>query len=294
MNRVLALIIAACCFATPFIAYAEEAKSEAKSDKVLAIVGDEKITEADLYAKISMLPPQFRARYETPEGQKNLLEQTIKFSLLAQEARKQGIDKRDDVAKKIKEIADNIIIQEFTKNAIIDKIMVTDEEIKDHFKKNRDDFTKPEKIKARLILFESPDNADQKIKKEKEEKARETLTKLKKGADFEELAKELSDDKRTQKRGGNTGFFSKGKREGTYGEKFEEIAFSLKPGATSDVFESKGGLYIVQVVEKKDKKEETLEEVKERIERKLKQDKQKEAYENFLEELKKKYKVKML
>ena len=123
---IFSLLIAVSLMAMPVMSYAEQKGS----DKVLAKVGKEKITEADIFSKISMLPPQFRARYETPEGKKKLLDQTVKFSLLSQEARNLGIDKKEDVAKKIKEIADNIIIQELTKQEIADKITVTDKEIK--------------------------------------------------------------------------------------------------------------------------------------------------------------------
>ena len=83
---IFSLLIAVSLMAMPVMSYAEQKGS----DKVLAKVGKEKITEADIFSKISMLPPQFRARYETPEGKKKLLDQTVKFSLLSQEARSLG------------------------------------------------------------------------------------------------------------------------------------------------------------------------------------------------------------
>lgn len=276
--------------ASPVTSYGKDENS----GKVLAVVGKQKITKADIFAKISMLPPQFRTRYETPEGQKKLLEQTVKFSLLSQEAKRIGIDKRADVAQKIKEITDNIIIQELTKQEISDKVTATDEDIKKYYQENEEEFIKPEKVKANLILFEVKEADKPEVKKAKEQKARNALKKLKKGSDFEELAKALSEDKRTKKRGGSTGFFSKGKRKNTYGEKFEEKAFSLKPGAMSDVFEAKNGYYIIKVADKKAQQKQTLDEVKSKIERRLKQNMQKEAYENYLEELEKKYPVKYI
>jgi len=286
---IFSLLIAAILMTMPVMSNAHQKGS----DKVLAEVGKEKITEADIFSKIFMLPPQFRARYETPEGRKKLLEQTVKFSLLSQEARKLGIDKKEDVSKKIKEIADNIIIQELTKQEIADKITVTDEDIKTYYKKNKGDFIKPEKVKANLILFEVKEDDTPAVKKEKKKQANKTLKRLKKGEDFEALAKELSDDKRTKKRGGSTGFFSKGKRKNTYGEIFEKKAFSLKKGEMSDVFEDKKGFYIIKVADKKPQKEQTLEEVKTKIERRLKQEKQKDSYESYIEGLKKKYPVKI-
>ncbi len=266
---------------------------EKKSDKVLATVGKEKITEADIYAKIAMLPPQFRSRYESEDGRKKLLDQTIKFSLLSQEARRLGIDKRDAVAKKIKEISDNIIIQELTKQEGSDKIALTDDVLQAHYKANKNDYIKPEKVKANLILFEVKDDAGSGVKAAQNKKADAALKSIKKGEAFEELAKKLSDDKRTKKRGGSTGFFSRGKRENAYGKKFEEIAFSLDKGEVSAVFESKRGFYLVKIAEKKAKKEQGFDEVRQKIERKLKQEKQKETYESYIEGLKKKYPVSM-
>jgi peptidyl-prolyl cis-trans isomerase SurA len=68
------------------------------------------------------------------------------------------------------------------------------------------------------------------------------------GEDFTSLAKQFSDDPNATN-GGDLGFIKKG----TLSElKFEEKAFSLGPGQTSDIFESRLGFHIITVVEKKD------------------------------------------
>ena len=286
----IALVLTVSFLTMPLTVLAEEKKS----DKVLAIVGKQKITESDLYARISLLPPQFRARYETPEGKKKLLEQTVKFTLLTQEARRIGIDKQPEVAQKIKEISDNLIIQELTKQEIIDKLSVTDDDIKKHFEANKEKYTKPAKVKVNLMLFEVKEDAPPEEATKKLKSAEAALKDLKKGKDFEALAKELSDDKRTKKRGGSTGYFSKGKRKNTYGDKFEEKAFSMKVGELSGVFKDKNGYYIIKIADKKAEEVQSLDDVKKRVERQLKQDKQKETYEKYLEELKKKYPVQMM
>ncbi len=74
------------------------AQEAPKSNKVLAVVGKEKITEADVFAPIATMPPQFRSRYETPDGKKKLFERSVQMSLLSQEARLLGFDKKEDVA----------------------------------------------------------------------------------------------------------------------------------------------------------------------------------------------------
>ncbi|MCX8043103.1 MAG: peptidylprolyl isomerase [Desulfobacterota bacterium] len=263
----------------------------AAAKKVLATVGKEKITEEDVMAPISMMPPQFRSRYETPDGRKKLFERAVQMSLLSQEARRRGIDKQEDVAKKIKEMADQIIIQELTKQVISDQIAVSDDEIQKYYNENTASFVEEERVKVNLIQFEVKDNATEQQKTEKKKQAEKALSRLKKGEDFEALAKELSDDKRTKTRGGNTGFFTRGKRNDIYGEAFEAKAFSLKPGEISDVFQGKNGYYIIKVAERKEQKQQTLDEAKPRIERTLKQEKQKKAFDDYIESLKKRYPV---
>jgi len=279
-----------CCAARPAACAAEEQKA----DTVLATVGKEKITQADLDAKVTMLPPQFRDRYDTPEGKQKLLDQVVKFSMLSQEARALGLHKREEIAQRIKEITDNIIIQELTKQEVTDKVTASDAEIENYFKENKQEFAKPEKVKVNLILFEVKGDATPEQKKEIEKKAKETLKQLKKGEDFAKLAGELSADKRTNKRGGDTGFFARGRRSNTYGEVFEQKAFGLKPGELSDVFEDKGGFFIVKVAEKKAEEAQSLEESRKKIERQLTQEKQKQHYDAFVESLKKKYPIKMM
>jgi peptidyl-prolyl cis-trans isomerase SurA len=69
------------------------------------------------------------------------------------------------------------------------------------------------------------------------------------GDDFSEVAKKHSEDPSAEN-GGDLGFIEKGTLSDL---RFEERAFALDPGATSDIFESRIGFHIVKVTEKKDK-----------------------------------------
>jgi peptidyl-prolyl cis-trans isomerase C len=282
-----AVIAGAAILTMPYAATAAEAS------KVYATVGNEQITQADIDAKTSMLPPQFRARYETADGKKKLVEQLTKMSLLSQEARRLQLDKKEEVAKRIKEIADNLIIQELIKQEVIDKVKVNDADLEKYYKEHKQEFIEPEKVKVNIIQFKLKDNATPEEKKAQKKKADQALKRLKKGDDFEKVAKEVSEDERTKNSGGNTGFFSKGKRMNTYGEKVEDKAFTLKTGQISDVIEEKNGYYIIKAGEKKPQKEETLQEAKSKIERRMQQEEQRKAYDTYLDTLKKKYPVKI-
>jgi len=281
------LIAGAAVLAMPYAATAAEAS------KVYATVGTETITQADIDAKTSMLPPQFRARYETADGKKKLVEQLTKMSLLSQEARRLQLDKKEEVAKRIKEIADNLIIQELIKQEVIDKIKVNEADLEKYYQEHKQEFIEPEKVKVNIIQFKLKDNATPEEKKAQKKKAELALKRLKKGDDFEKVAKEVSEDERTKNSGGNTGFFSKGKRMNTYGEKVEEKAFALKTGQISDIIEEKNGEYIIKVGEKKPQKEETFQEAKPKIERRMQQEDQRKAYDTYLDSLKSRYPVKI-
>jgi len=298
------VVFAAALLAGPAASQAQQAPAAVQApvqaapapakDKVLATVGKDKITEESVFAPLAMMPPQFRSRYETPDGKKKLFERAVQMSLLSQEARKLNIDKKEDVARRIKEMADQFIVQELTKQEVMDKITVTDNEMLQYYNQNKASFAKDEKVRVNLIMFDVKDNATQQVKDEKKNLADQALARIKKGEDFEAVAKEVSQDMRTKNRGGNAGLFARGKRIDLYGEAFEKQAFSLPLTTVSDVFQGKNGYYIIKVMEKKPQEQETFEEVKQRIERTLKTEKQKTAMDSYLEGLKKKYSVKIL
>jgi peptidyl-prolyl cis-trans isomerase C len=282
---IVLVIVAVIVALIPLVSFSEDNEK----DKVLAVVGNKKIMQSGLSAKIEMMPQQFRARYASKESREKLLDQLIKYTLLSQEARSLGIDKKEDVVKRVDEIVNNIIIQELTRQEVSSKINITDTKLEEYYNANIEKFTVQEKIKVVLIFIEAKDGSA-----EKKKKAEMVLGRLKKGEKIEDLVRQFSDDLRTNKRGGTTGYFARGRRVSSYGQAFEDKVFSMKQGETSGVVKSKDGFYIINVVDKKAEKKQTLDEVRPRIERTLKQSMQKEVYDEYLESLKKKYSVKIM
>ena len=109
------------------------------------------------------------------------------------------------------------------------------------YKAKPERFKSEEQVRARHILVAGTD-AESKAKAEK------ILADIKAGGDFASLAKEHSADKSNADKGGDLGFFTRGKMV----PEFETAAFTLaKAGDVSGVVETKFGFHIIQLQEKK-------------------------------------------
>jgi len=121
-------------------------------------------------------------------------------------------------------------------------------------------------IKVKHILI-APDTTDEMTSEEKEKaekeaknKAKEIIEKLKKGEDFDKLAKKNSDDTSNASKGGDLGWVSTGDMV----EEFDAAAFALKKGKyTTSPVKTTYGYHIIYKVDEKAKPK--LKEVKEEI-----------------------------
>lgn len=79
-----------------------------------------------------------------------------------------------------------------------------------------------------------------------EDKAKEVLAKLQSGASFDALAKEYSADDSNKDKGGDLGWFPRGRTV----PEFENAAFALAPGQLSQVISTTFGFHIIKLDEK--------------------------------------------
>ncbi len=263
---------------------------KAEEDKVLAQVGDEKITVKEFEEQVKSLPPQLQVMVSSnPEAKGQLLESWVQMNLFAKEAKTLKLD--DDPAFKTKfaKVRDSLLAQEFVKKELEKALQIKPEDIKKFYDEHKNEFVKPESVHARHILVKVDQNADEKAKKAVEAKANDIKKKLAGGKDFAELAKEFSDDPGSKQKGGDLGFFPKGRMV----PEFEKAAFELKVNEVSNPVKSNFGYHIIQVLEKKAQEEMKYEDVSRDIEERLKAQKQEEQIESVSEKLKAKYTVKI-
>ena len=110
-----------------------------------------------------------------------------------------------------------------------------------------------------LIAYEGAERADESVtrtKEEAQERAAEVLEKAQADPEsFADLAKEYSDGP-TGPDGGDLDFFGRGQMAA----EFETAAFTLEPGAVSDVVETSFGFHVIKVTDKKEAEETTTPE----------------------------------
>ncbi|NQT25890.1 peptidylprolyl isomerase [candidate division KSB1 bacterium] len=131
-----------------------------------------------------------------------------------------------------------------------DNIQVTDSEIKNYYTKNRNTFIEPEKRNIRYIAFDLQPSAEDTLRIH--EDISYILEEIQNDADFEEMAREYSQDGSAES-GGDLGFFG----PGSMVKPFEDAAFSAKVGSVVGPVETQFGLHLIKVLARKREKGET-------------------------------------
>ena len=98
------------------------------------------------------------------------------------------------------------------------------------------------------------------------------------------------DDPGSAANGGDLGFFQQGQMVGP----FNDAAFTLAPGTTSELVETDFGFHIIKVVEKKEGRTIPLEEVKPQVEQYLERLNRQQQTDAFVNGLKAKGKIEIL
>jgi peptidyl-prolyl cis-trans isomerase SurA len=119
---------------------------------------------------------------------------------------------------------------------------VSDAEIDEAFQKNRDLLkNQPATVTFRQIVVAPKPTVEQ--KKTALAKAESLLVEIRKGGDFEQIAKRESMDPGSKPTGGDHGW----NRRGAMVPEFERVMFALRPGQISPVIETPFGYHIIRV-----------------------------------------------
>ena len=227
------------------------------NDPVVAKVNGVEIHQSDLAVaeeEAGQLPPM------TPDAKKDYLVQFMADMILvskAAEAEKLAdspdFKRHMEVARRKLLMAE--LLQSVGKKALTDEAMhkVYDDAVKQ--------MGEQKEVRARHILIRAAPG-DEKADKAAEDKIKATIARLKKGEDFEKVAKEVTEDPSGKANGGDLGYFTKDQMV----PEFAEAAFKLDKGQISDPIKTQFGWHVIKVEDKRVKPTPTYDQVKGQLE----------------------------
>ena len=164
------------------------------------------------------------------------------------------------------ELKESLIMEKLLEQAVYSQVDVSEEEVETYFKANRDQFNRPEQVRARQIVVSD------------EAKGQQALTELRQGRPFEEVAKLYSLSPDAQE-GGDLGFFARGEMP----PEFDAVVFDLPIGRLSELIQSEYGYHIFLVEEKRKAARMTKKDVAPEIRNIIENQKKEDLYLQWLQ-----------
>src|SRR5438876_362810 len=230
--------------------YVERLRQQLLTEKLQHIVTDGvSVTPAEVHAEFLRQSQKARVRYVLFEPA-----QFVKTVVVTPQAL-EAFFKRNPERYKLPE-------QRRVRYVLIDPdrvratIQLGDEDLRHYYNDHLPDYRVPDRVKVAHILFKTTGKTPSEVAT-LEKTARDVLAQVKAGKDFGELAKQYSEDS-TAQQGGELGWIVRGQTV----KEFENAAFSMKAGQTSDLINTEYGFHIIKVEDKQTAHLQIFEEVK--------------------------------
>lgn len=162
------------------------------------------------------------------------------------------------------------------------QVKVGDDDLKAEYERTYVQVTGEQEVHARHILLQLKRDASAAEDNALRQRAQEITQRLRAGADFAKLARELSDGP-SASQGGDLGYF----RRGVMVAEFEKVAFSLPIGAVSDPVRTQFGWHVIQVIDRRKAPPPPFDTVKEELRQKLQRDQADRLTQDYLTSLRK-------
>jgi len=210
------------------------------------------------------------------EHQKDILRDLIDQQLLLEKGKDLGITADTELIKKLDEMrkqmkldsmedlekvaqSQGVSFEDFkqnTRNQIISqqvigrevgsRLTLTKDEEQEFYDQHKSELAQPEQIKLSEILISTDNGTGDEAARlaSAKAKAEYLLAQIRKGANFDDIAKKNSDGP-TAAQGGDLGYF----KRGTLAKELEDLTFGFKSGEVSDVIRTKQGFVILKVTD---------------------------------------------
>jgi peptidyl-prolyl cis-trans isomerase C len=240
----------------------------ADKDAVVAEINGAKLHTTDLVAYQRSLPPQMASQAPYPV----LLDMAVNNHLVAEQARKEGLEKDPAVRQALKEIEQQLLVKAWMNRKL--KGSITEGAVQQAYNRYLAEYKPDEEVRARHVLTET------------EDQAKAVIADLKKGGDFADVAKAKSKDPSAKSNGGDLGYFTKDEMV----KEFSDAAFGMKAGELlAAPVKSQFGWHVIKLEDRRMTTAPTLEQATPAIREQLAE----ETAQKLVAEMRGKAKVKL-
>jgi len=282
----------------------------------VAVVDGSSITKADFDREVSIVEQRLMNAgkplidSQLSKLKKEVLERLINRELLYQESQRTGIKVRQaEVNEKLEamkrsfsaeadfesvlkeahlsevelkaQIERGLAIDEFITGKFVEKVTLSEDEVKAYYESNSESFKQQEQLRASHILIKVDPQEDRSERTSARMTIEKIQQKLRQGEDFAALAKEFSQCP-SSSNGGDLGYFA----QGQMAKPFEDAAFALMPGEISDVVETTFGYHLIKVNDKTPETVMAFDDIKDGLKRYLTQQKVQKEVVLYVQKLK--------
>lgn len=296
------------------------AADEELLDRVVAVVNDEVITQAELDTFLRPLYEQYSKEYSgetlakaVNEVRQKILSQMIEDKLVYQEAVRQGIEVKDEEVDKefeafktkmekpeeldtmleregltMKALRERLkkqaMVRQLQDREIRSKVIISPVKIEDFYKNNPEKFTTKERVRVRSLTIKKSEET--RSKGLTDEKARQRIElleqKIRLYRNFDQVVRDFSEDSHAKQEGLGDWI-----ERGSMIESVDEVIFKTPVGQLTKIVETPVGYHIFRIEAKEPAKVLTFEEAKDQIGGYLFQQESNARFRDWMEEIKK-------
>lgn len=265
--------------------------------QVVAEIGDEKITVAGFDRMVTeqieqliamqvgisdeeaeAIRRQAHAQFSDPQAKAQQLQQFVASRVLAAEARQRGLHKLAAFRRQVADSTDRLLATRLMLDEVGRRATVTPQDVERYYQANKEQYAEPRRVSIAHILCDS------------QESARDMITSGSGAVDFDDLAKEFSLDEATKEHGGvipqpvsEGGDYVPG--VGRNADLHAAVMAAAADTVLAVPYQSDRGWHAVKVISRSERRETTLDEVRDQVEGDVRQARREEVSQQYLEEL---------
>ncbi len=221
---------------------------------------------------------QAHAQFADVEARMQQLQQFVASRVLADEARHQGLQESEAFRRQVAETADRLLATRLMLDEIGKRATVTPQDVQRYYEANLSKYAEPARVTIGHVQCDT------------EDEAWDVIEKARGGEAFGSLAKSYSKDEASKDRGGVIGQAVEQDGDivpgiGRQQELHQVIMAASKDTVLAVPYEGERGWHAVKIVDRKERRQKSFDEVKEEVERSVRMARREEVSQQYLQEL---------